>query len=487
MTGARERRAALAAAVGGVLCVATAIAGAGVALPEIGRDLEASGPALHWVVTSYNLALAALTLVYGSLADRLGRRRLFTTAVLLFTAGSLASAAAGGIGALIAARTLAGIGAAGVMSCGGALLAAAFTGPARTRVFAVTGAAAGAGVAFGPFLTGTLVSALGWRASFAALALAGAVLVAVSLLAGESRARSAGRPDIAGMLLFAVGLALLVFGLTELPRGGLAPAALAAGPVLVATAFVASARARDPVLDLGMMRDPGFMGWTAGTLFIAVGFIGVLVHLPVHLQGAAGMAPRDVGALMLLLTVPVLVLPMAGAALVGRGVPARVLMVGCLVSASAGNGLLLLLDPTAPLAGVVAALLATGVGTGLAFGITDSQAMNRVAPDRVGMAAGVLNTLRNTADALVIAVVGTALTALVRVRAPDADTAEGVLAGAPSGAAQAEWLTGAWHAVGLGTAAVLGGAALLVYLLLARAEHRPSPSSVPALNGHKET
>jgi MFS family permease len=475
VTGTREQRAALVAAVGGVLCVSTVIAGVGVALPEIGRDLEVSGPPLQWVVTSYNLALAALTLVYGSLADRLGRRRMFVTAVSLFTAGSLASAVAGGIGALITARALAGVGAAGVMSCGGALLAAAFTGPARIRVFAVTGTAAGTGVAFGPFLSGALVSALGWRAAFTAFALAGAVLVVTSLFAGESRASSAGRPDVAGMVLFASGLALVVFGLTELPRGWPAAVALACGPVLLAAAFAASSRARSPVLDLGLLRDPGFMGWTAGTLFIAVGFIGVLVHLPVHLQGAAGMTPRDVGGLMLLLTVPVLVLPLAGAALVGRGVPARGLMVCCLVLVAAGNGLLALLDPAAPAAGAAAALLTTGLGTGLAFGITDSQAMNRVAPEMVGMASGVLNTLRNTADALVIAIVGAALAALVRFRAQDADTADLVTAGAPSGPVQAGWLTEAWHAVGLGNAALLLGAALLVHLLLARAARSASP------------
>lgn len=475
MTGARERVAALVSAVGGVLCVSTVIAGVGVALPDIGRDLGGSGPALQWVVTSYNLVLAALTLVYGSLADRLGRRKVFIAAVSLFAAGSLASAAAGGIGALIAARTLAGIGAAGVMSCGGALLASAFTGPARIRAFAVTGTAAGAGVAFGPFLSGALVSALGWRAAFTAFALAGAVLVATALFAGESRASSAGRPDVAGMVLFASGLVLLVFGLTELPRGWPAVVALVCGPLLLTAAFGASSRARSPVLDLRLLRDPGFMGWTMGTLFIAIGFIGVLVHLPVHLQGAAGMDPRDVGALMLLLTVPVLVLPMVGAALVGRGVPARGLMVCCLVLVAAGNGFLALLDPTAPAAGSVAALLTTGLGTGLAFGITDSQAMNRVAPEKVGMASGILNTLRNTADALVIAIVGAALSALVRSRAQDPGTADLVTAGAPANPDQAGWLTEAWHVVGLGNAALLLGAALLVHLLLARSARSASP------------
>ncbi|WP_260478398.1 MFS transporter [Nonomuraea sp. WAC 01424] len=137
-----------------VVLVAMSISGTAVALPSIGRDLDASGSPLHWVVAGYNLAFAAMTLVAGSAADRIGRRRVFVAVALVFVAGFLATALSRTIIITDLARIVSGVGAAGLMAAGSAILASSYAGAARNRAFALMGTMAGVGIAIGPTLSG---------------------------------------------------------------------------------------------------------------------------------------------------------------------------------------------------------------------------------------------------------------------------------------------------------------------------------------------
>src|SRR3954469_10411074 len=156
----------------GVVCLATAmlmldIAVVNTALPNISRDLNTDLSGLQWVIDAYTLALASVVLTAGSLADRLGRRRLFVGGLALFPASSLACALAGSIAVLDAARAVQGLGAALMFATSLALLANAFQ-DARERAgaLAVYGATIGAAFAVGPLVGGTLTSGFGWRSIF---------------------------------------------------------------------------------------------------------------------------------------------------------------------------------------------------------------------------------------------------------------------------------------------------------------------------------
>ncbi|MGW5354235.1 MFS transporter [Streptomyces sp. NPDC004031] len=142
----------------GVVLVAMSISGTAVALPDVGRDLGTSGPALNWVVAGYNLAFAAMTLVAGSAADRMGRRRTFLVSALVFSCGFLVTAVSPSIVITDVSRIVSGAGGAGVMAAGGALLASSYQGAARNRAFALMGTMAGVGIAAGPTLSGLLIS-----------------------------------------------------------------------------------------------------------------------------------------------------------------------------------------------------------------------------------------------------------------------------------------------------------------------------------------
>ncbi|WP_242581552.1 MFS transporter [Streptomyces sp. MST-110588] len=473
----------------GYLTLPMSMSGTTVALPRIGADLGASGPALQWVITGYFLSAASFMLVAGSLGDLFGRRRVFTAGAALWSAGMLAGATAPNILVLDIARTLSGVGASGVMACGGALLAGTFQGAARTRAFATMGTIAGVGLALGPTLSGALVGALGWRMTFGVFVAAGLVLLAGTTLMAESRAEHRPRVDRPGIITFISGLALVMYGLTQGSKAGwTSPLVLA--PVLVGTAlltlFVRHERRTDhPVLDLSLLRNRRFMGWCLAALGMSLGTSGLLVFLPTYLQGVNHASARDAGLTMLMLTAPVLVVPPLAGRLVNRGLPARHLIVVALLLMAAGNAWLTVLHPGIGPVQLLGPLLTAGAGNGLAAGMIDAQAMNLVEAERTGMAAGFLNTVKGGSNALLLTVVGAALTGLIQARVGgSAELAARVAAGelgSTHGAFLAAQFTGAWHTLLWAVAALLLTAALTVHRLLdpsrSTSTERPAPGT----------
>ena len=204
-----------------VVCAATAIllldvTVVNVALAQIERDLDASFDELQWVIDAYAIALAAVLLIFGSLADRIGRRRVLVAGLVVFAAASLMCALAGDPVVLDVARGIQGIGAAAMFATSLALLAQEFEGERRGFAFGVWGAVSGAAIALGPLVGGALVDAIDWEWIFLVNIPIAAVLVAVTLTrVPESKP---GRPeplDIPGAFTFAAALTLIVLGLTR--------------------------------------------------------------------------------------------------------------------------------------------------------------------------------------------------------------------------------------------------------------------------------
>ncbi|RMI46096.1 MFS transporter [Actinomadura harenae] len=250
----------------GVVLVAMSISGTAVALPSIGRDLDASGSPLNWVVAGYNLAFATMTLIAGSTADRIGRRRVFVASALVFTAGFLGTALSPAIVVTDVTRVVSGAGGAGIMAAGGAILASSYDGAARNRAFALMGTMAGVGIAVGPTLSGLMVSAAGWRGSFAVFTVVGLLVAAGGTRARESRTAGAGRFDWAGGLLFVAALALLMFALLEAPALGWTHLVVLltgiAGLVVLIAFGVVQRRSDAPVLAPALVANRGFLGWS---------------------------------------------------------------------------------------------------------------------------------------------------------------------------------------------------------------------------------
>ncbi|MBA9001389.1 MFS transporter [Thermomonospora cellulosilytica] len=483
----------LAAVLLGFLTLPMLMSGTTVALPRIGADLDASGAALQWVVVGYFLAASSLMLVVGSLGDVLGRRRVFALGAALYTAGALAGALARDIWVLDVARTLSGVGAAGVMAVGGAILGATFTGAARNRAFAAMGTASGVGLAIGPALAGWLVGTVGWRATFACFAAAGALVWAGTLVMPRTRpAAGPGRIDLAGGIAFVAASAGVMFGVNQASRHGWgSPAVLVpvgAGAVALAVFVLVERRSARPVLELGLLGDRRFVGWVLGCAFVAAGPAGVMAFLPTYLQGVTGASAGQAGLTMLLMTVPVLLFPQAGARLVNRGLPGRVLIAGALLLIAAGHAWLTVLEPGIGTLALLGPLATIGTGMGLAMGTADAQAMDRVPADRLGMAAGLLNTARAGAGTLATTVFGTSLTLLLAARVGDAATAARITAGDLSGSghrtdaalsSEAALFSEVWHVMSWTVAAGCAAVALAVWALLAPDRRSPEKTSSP--------
>ncbi|KJS53673.1 hypothetical protein VM98_23720 [Streptomyces rubellomurinus subsp. indigoferus] len=392
------------------------LTGASVALPKIATDLGAGLGPLQWVVNGYNLTFASLMLACGALADLLGRRRMLAIGITLFGLCSLVSGLSDDIHWLDGARLLAGAAAAMVLTSGSAVLATTFSGPAQAKAFGILGSSFGVGLALGPSTSGLLVSAFGWRSVFllhAAVALA--LLPALPRIA-ESRDPDARGVDWGGTITFTTALALVTLAMVEGPQQGWASPVvlglLAGFALLLALFVVVELRQERPMFDLSLFTRGRFTAICCVPVALAFGFVCLLVFLPSYFMGAAGFSSTEAGGVMLLLTAPVLVLPVVAGHL-SRTVPVRTLLAVSLLLVGGGAAWLTTVHPGIGVAGLVGPFLVIGTGVGISFGLLDGAAIGSVPPERAGMAAGMFNTMRLASEAVAIAGMGSVLVSLV--------------------------------------------------------------------------
>ncbi|MGH8919883.1 MAG: MFS transporter, partial [Actinomycetes bacterium] len=367
------------------------------------------------MVNAFFLTFAGFMAITGSLADLTGRRRMFATGIVVFCAAMLVAAFAPSIGVLIAARGIAGIGAACVTTGGSALLAHAFEGTARTRAFGVFGTAIGLGLAFGPLVAGVLVTSLGgWRVFFGFAAVVLLPLLALVPKLTESKDAHPAGPDWPGAITFTLGLSLFVLALVEGPEAGWGSpfivASFVAFVVLLAAFVVIERRAEHPMIDVSLFARPRFLAICAMPVLLAFGFVALLIALPAYFMAVDGASAQSAGLLLVLLTGPTLVVPVLVSSIADR-VQQRVLLVVTMVLVAVGAAWLTVIHPGAGLSEIAGPLLCIGAGFGVSLAILDGAAVSAVEPARAGMAAGVFNTMRLGGESVSIAVLGSLLTA----------------------------------------------------------------------------
>jgi len=392
------------------------LTGASVALPKIATDLGAGLGPLQWVVNGYNLTFASFMLACGALADLVGRRRMLGIGMALFGLCSLISGVSGNIYLLDGARLLAGAAAAAVLTAGSAVLASTFSGPAQAKAFGILGSSFGVGLALGPSTSGVLVSAFGWRSVFLLHAVIGLALLLALPKIGESRDPGARGVDWGGTVTFTTSLALVTLAMVEGPQQGwTSPIVLGllAGFVLLLALFVVvELRQERPMFDLTLFTQGRFVAICFVPVALAFGFVCLLVFLPSYFMGANGFSSSEAGAVMLLLTVPVLVFPIIAGHL-SRKIPVRTLLGGSLLLVGGGAAWLTTIHPGVGITGLIGPFLIIGTGVGISFGLLDGAAIGSVPPERAGMAAGMFNTMRLASEAIAIAGMGSVLVSLI--------------------------------------------------------------------------
>lgn len=391
------------------------ITGASVALTDIAKDLDADLAATQWVVNGYNACFASFLVFAGSLADVLGRRRIYVSGLVLFCGGGIACTLAGNIVVLDIVRLVAGTGAAAAVTGGLAILTEAFPGAARARAFGLVGTVLGIGLAFGPSIGGLLVDLLGWRAVFGAPAAVAAVVLALTPLLPSSRATTGRTIDWAGAALFTGSILLLIFGLVEAGERGfthpVVAGSLALAVVLAVVFPVVERRSADPLFDLGLLANRGFTSLAVAAGVLVTILVPLLVYLPSYLIEVVGLSPGEAGLWLLMLTMPTVLLPTAGAAL-ARRLPTVWFVAGAVASSGAGAFLLMTMNSSSGVLGLLAPLVLVGAGTGLTMGLLDGLAIGSVGPEHSGTAAGMFSTARLATETVAIAVVGAVLASI---------------------------------------------------------------------------
>src|SRR5262245_39178369 len=400
----------------GVVCLATAmlmldIAVDNTALSHIASDLHSSLTGLQWIVDAYTLALATVVLTAGSLADRVGRRRIFAWGMGIFTVTSLWCALATSIEELDAARAYQGIGAAMMFASSLAVLADAFPAVAeRAKAFAAYGATIGASFAVGPLVGGALTSYVSWRAVFFVNVPLGVLAIAATYAwVRESKESHARRLDLPGQATLTGGLFLLVLALlrgNEEGWGSTSIVASLAGAAALLDAFVyAEARSREPMLPLELFRRPAFTGAQVAAFAISASFFAIFLYTTLYLQEILHLSPIEAGLVYLPGTVVIFIASGISAQLVSK-VPPSVLVVTGLMLVAAGLGLILLADANSSWTALLPGVLLCCLGTGLFNPAVVAIALGSVSEQQSGLAAGTNDVFRQGGIAVGVAVFG---------------------------------------------------------------------------------
>ncbi|SHI24343.1 MFS transporter [Streptomyces sp. 3214.6] len=410
----RRRLLVLAICCMSLLIVSLDVTVLNVALPAMQHDLHATTAGLQWTIDAYTLVLAALLMLAGSTADRIGRKKVFMAGLVVFSLGSLLCSLAPNLELLIAARMVQAVGGSMLNPVAMSIITNTFTDPReRARAIGVWGAVVGISMAAGPLLGGLLVESVGWRSIFwLNLPVGLLALLATLRYVPESRASKARRPDPVGQLLVIVLFGSLTYAIIEAPEAGAATSGPFAAVALVALLGLLryEPRRAEPLIDLRFFRSAPFSGATvvAISAFAALG--GFLFLSTLYLQNVRGLDALHAGLWMLPMAVPMfLCAPLSGRLVGTRGPRLPLLIAGVAMTTS---GLLFAaFDAETSDGTLFLGYVLFGVGFGFVNAPITNTAVSGMPRSQAGVAAAVASTSRQLGQTLGVAVVGAVLAA----------------------------------------------------------------------------
>jgi EmrB/QacA subfamily drug resistance transporter len=382
---------------------------------------------LEWTINAYGLAYAACIITAAALGDRLGRRRVFTWGLALFTASSAACALAPTAATLIFARAIQGIGAAVIMPLSLTLLTAAFPHARRGAIVGIWGGIGGLAVASGPLVGGAITQGLSWHWIFWANVPIGLVATVLSIRRLAESNGPATRLDVPAVALVSGGVLSLVWGLVRASETGWASpeivGALVVGVLLLAGFIAWEGRAEEPMLPLRLFSHPAFASAVAAGFMMTAALFGAAFLISQYFQIALGFSPLSTGVRILPWTAtPMFVAPVAGA--LSDRIGQRPLMVLGLLLQGVGLAWFALVATTGVGAGqLVLPLLVAGVGVSMAIATTATAILGAVAPPDIGKASGVNSTFQRFGSVFGIAAVSAIFAANGHLATPVSFTA----------------------------------------------------------------
>jgi EmrB/QacA subfamily drug resistance transporter len=386
-----------------------------VALPTIARQFRVGVADLQWVADAYLLVLSSFIMLVGSLADRIGRRRVFMSGLLLFSAGSLLCSVAPSVQLLILFRMLQAIGGCMLTPVSLSILRQVFTDPVeRARAIGVWSAIFGIGIATGPILGGVLVSGIGWRSVFwVNVPVGAAAWVLARTYVPESRAPAVRRVDPAGQLLVILLLSSTTFAVIDGASltWGSAPivSAFSLGALSLLFLIVIERSRFEPLIELHFFRSPTFSVAIGAAVTSFLALSGFLFVNTLYLQEVRGDSAFTAGISLLPATVAIAASAVVSGRLVARYGP-RLPMVLAGFGIALGGALLLDLKPDTPYGLLVGSYLLLGLGFGLINPPITNSAVTGMPPEQAGVASATVSTSRQVGSVLGIAIMGSLIT-----------------------------------------------------------------------------
>jgi EmrB/QacA subfamily drug resistance transporter len=407
-----------------------------VSLATLVKDLNTDIQSLQWVITSYSLTLAALTITGGRLGDLFGRKKMFVLGAILFAGGSFLASISNNVATLIVGESIIeGIGAALMMPATASLLVSKYKGRDRGIAFGIWGGVAAASTAIGPLLGGWLTTNYSWRWGFRINIFVAAVLVLGSVLITECRDKIE-KPDLdfVGVFLSAAGLFSLVYGIIESSTYGwwkaktsyelfgqvyklggysITPYAVGLG-LLLLTLFVfwemnVEKRGRTPLVSLRLFKNRQFVSGMSTTGIMALGQSGLIFSIPVFMQAVKGATAFETGLALLPLSIAALIVAPIGGAISHKIAPRILVQVGLGFNLVGYLVLRNALVVTADAWSLAPGLALLGVGMGLTMASISNLTLSAVSTDQSGEASGVNNTFRQLGGTLGTALIGAVL------------------------------------------------------------------------------
>jgi len=366
-----------------------------VALPSLGRELSLDAVTLGWIATAYLLSSATFLVPFGRIADIYGRKKIFTSGIVIFTLSSLFSGMANSATMLISCRVFQGVGGAMLAGTAIALLTTVFPANERGKVLGINVAATYIGLSLGPVLGGLLTQHLGWRSIFFINVPLGLAVIGVVLwkLKGEWTGAKGERFDFAGSVIYSLGLVALVYGFTLLPA--MLGVGLIVGGVIGLLAFTRwEMRTRSPVLDISLFRNN--RAFTFSNLAALINYsatFAVTFLISLYLQYVKGFNPENAGLILVAMpAMQAIFSPLAGR-LSDRIEPRLIASVGMALT-TIGLIVFIFLNEETPLGLIIGNLILIGFGFAL-FSSPNTNAVMSSAPNTAyGIASATLATMR---------------------------------------------------------------------------------------------